>query len=469
MYVCIVSPEGDILLHRHMQAAPAPFLTAVAPYREGLVVAVECLCTWYWLADLGTEHGSPFVLGHALSRKAIHGGTAKNATIDAQKIAALLRGGMLPQASVSPAPRRATRDVLRRRTHLMRKRAELFSHGQNTTSPYNLPESGTKIAYNANREGVAEHCDAPAVQKTMAVDLALLPSDDARLKDLELSRLTTATHHDANPVSLLQTIPGMGNILRLVLLDDIHQIERFPRVQEFASSCRRVKCRKASGGKRLGTSGKTSGTAHLTWAFSEAATRFLRNTPQGQTLLARLEKTHDTGKALSILAHTRGRAVYDMRKRQGAFARDIFLQTSGSRAGEPDASLDPEGMRLPHARWLCQLDCVCARHGVQRPCIPEPWRLIGPPSGCRRDGDGHTRWRVLPLPRSWYSLASHRRSARLLHRTVRGDGSISRAQRIPATRLCNRHARDEGTSIRVWCSDIGWHPNTAITSGHQTD
>ena len=174
MYVCVVSQEGDLLLHRNMQAAPAPFLKAVAPYREGLVVAVECIFTWYWLADLGTEHGIPFVLGHALYMKAIHGGKAKNDKIDSQKIAALLRGGMLPQAYVYPAQMRATRALLRRRTHLMRKRSELLSHVQNTNSQDNLPEIGKKIADQANRDGVAERFDDPAVQKPIAVDLALL-------------------------------------------------------------------------------------------------------------------------------------------------------------------------------------------------------------------------------------------------------------------------------------------------------
>jgi transposase len=125
MYVCILSQEGEILLHRNMKAAPEPFLTAIAPYREGLIVAVECLFTWYWLADLCAAQGIPFVLGPALYMQAIHGGKAKNDQIDSQKIAALLRGGMLPQAYVSPAEMRATRDLLRRRTPLMRKRAEL--------------------------------------------------------------------------------------------------------------------------------------------------------------------------------------------------------------------------------------------------------------------------------------------------------------------------------------------------------
>ena len=77
--------------------------------------------------------------------KAIHGGKAKNDKIDAQKIAVLLRGGMLPQAYVYPAEMRATRDLLRRRLHLTRKRAELLAHIQNTNSQYNLPEIGKKI------------------------------------------------------------------------------------------------------------------------------------------------------------------------------------------------------------------------------------------------------------------------------------------------------------------------------------
>ena len=49
------------------------------------------------------------------------------------------------QAYVYPAEMRATRDLLRRRLHLTRKRAELLAHIQNTNSQYNLPEIGKKI------------------------------------------------------------------------------------------------------------------------------------------------------------------------------------------------------------------------------------------------------------------------------------------------------------------------------------
>jgi transposase len=335
-----------------MKASPDTFLKAIAPYREGLVVAVEGLFTWYGRADRCAQEGIAFVLGHALSRKALHGGQAKNDNIDAQKIAVLLRGGMLPQAAVSPAERRATRDLLRRRTPLMRKRADLLAHVQQTNSPYHVPEIGKQIADTANRDGVAERCDDPAVHKTIAVDLSRITSDDALRKDLALSIRKTAKHHDAQTLYLRHTVPGIGTMLRLVLLYAIHRIARFPSGQDFASSCRVVQCRKESGGKRLGTSGKNIGHAHLTWAFSEAAPLFLRHNPQGQKRLARLEKTHDQGKALSLLAHQLGRAVSCMRKRPEAFDRRMFLQTSGSRAGEPGASLAITGMRLNRARAL---------------------------------------------------------------------------------------------------------------------
>jgi transposase len=310
-----------------MQAAPEPFLRAIAPYRDDLGVAVECIFTWYGLADLCAAEGIPFVLGHALYMKAIHGGKAKNDKIDSQKIAALLRGGLLPQAYVYPVQMRATRDLLRRRTHLMRKRADLLAPVQNTNSQYNLPEIGKKIASKANRDGVAERFADPAVPKTIEVDLALITYYDRLLSDLERTITKTAKQHDANTLYVLQTVPGIGKVLSLVLLYEIHCIDRFPSVQEFASYCRLVKCSKESGGKRLGTSGKKIGNAHLKWAFSEAAALFLRNNPQGQKLLARLEKKHDKGKALSILAHKLGRAVYVMRQRNTAFDRNLFLRS----------------------------------------------------------------------------------------------------------------------------------------------
>ena len=149
--------------------------------------------------------------------------------------------------------------------------------------------------------------------------------------------MKTARQHDANTLYRLQTVPGVGKMLSLVLLYAIHDIHRFPRVQDFVSYCRLVKCTKESAGKRYGTSGKKIGNAYLKWAFSEAAVLFLRNNPAGQKYLARLEKKHGKGKALTVLAHKRARAIYYMLLRGTVCERDTFLNGYGSRAGEPAA------------------------------------------------------------------------------------------------------------------------------------
>jgi transposase len=282
MYVCILDQAGTMLVHKNLPTTPEAFLRIVAPYRDDLIVGVECIFTWYWVADLCQQEGLAFVLGHALYRKALHGGKAKNDKIEAHKIAVLLRGGMLPQAYVYPTEMRATRDLLRRRCHLVHKRAELLAHIQNTNSHYNLPEIGKKLAYQANRAGVAEHFPDPSVRKTIEVDVSLIDHYDKLLGEVERYITRNAKAHDGQTFARLHSVPGIGQILALVILYEIQDIARFPRVQDFVSYCRLVKCAKESGGKRLGTSGKKIGTVHLRWACAEAAGLFLRHNQPGQ-------------------------------------------------------------------------------------------------------------------------------------------------------------------------------------------
>ncbi len=52
MSVCILDTTGQVLVHRNAPSTPAALLETVGPYRADLVVAAECMFTWYWLADL---------------------------------------------------------------------------------------------------------------------------------------------------------------------------------------------------------------------------------------------------------------------------------------------------------------------------------------------------------------------------------------------------------------------------------
>ena len=284
--------------------------------------------TWYWLADLCQEEGIAFVLGHALYMKAIHGGKAKNDKIDAFKIATLLRGGNLPKAYVYPPGMRATRDLLRRRQHLARRRGNLLAHIQNTHHQYNLPTPTAKIAYKANRVGVAEAFADPDARKSVEIDFAMIEHYDQVIREVELHIERRAKQHDPQAYHRLRSVPGIGKILALTILYEVHDIRRFDRVQNFLSYTRLVKCEHSSAGKRLGTGGAKIRNVHLKWAFSEAAALFLRNNPEGQKHLRRVAGRHGKAKALSILAAKLGRTVYLILSRERVFDMERFLARS---------------------------------------------------------------------------------------------------------------------------------------------
>jgi transposase len=326
MYLCVLEHEsGDVVLHRNLRCDPERFLSAIAPYRDELVVGVECIFCWYWLADLCAREGITFVLGHALYMKAIHGGKAKNDRVDSHKIAVLLRAGALPQAYVYPPEMRATRDLLRRRLFFVRKRGELFAHVRTTCHQYNLPTPAGQLLYRCHRATVPDAFDDPIVRTSVETDLALAGHYDGLIRSLERTILGQAKVHDPLTLDLLRTVPGVGTILALTLLYEIHDISRFKRVQDFMSYARLVKSQKSSAGKVMGTSGAKIGNAHLKWAFSEAAVLFLRKNPRGQKHLDRLRSKHGKGKALSILAARLGRASYYMLRRNSAFDMDRFM------------------------------------------------------------------------------------------------------------------------------------------------
>lgn len=325
--VCILDQTGTAVFHGTIAASPQAFLKAVAPYRDGLAVACECMFAWYWLADFCHDEGIPFVLGHALYMKAIHGGKAKTDKIDAKKIAVLLRGGMLPQAYVYPKGMRETRDLLRRRTYLVRRRAEALAHLVNTNSQYNHPPLAKKLAYAANRAEIdlpARFPD-PSARKNVELDLALIGTYDEHIGALELYLTRAAKVDDAQAYARLRSVPGIGQVLGLLLLYEIHDIRRFAEEGQFLSYARLVRCEHESAGKKQGTGGNKIGNAHLKWAFSEATCLLPRASERAKAWLARRERKHGKKRALGALAARLGRAVYHLLRKGEAFDEGRFF------------------------------------------------------------------------------------------------------------------------------------------------
>jgi transposase len=349
--VCVLAHDGGtVVFDRNLPARPDALLHALAPFRDGLVVGVECRFAWYWVADLCQQEQIPFVLGHALSMKAIHGGKAKTDRLDAGKIARLLRGGTFPLAYAYPKGMRQTRDLLRRRTYLVRKRAELLTHLQILNAQDNLAPFGKKLAYAANRAelNVAARFADPSVQTSARIDLAVVDRLDEVIAKLERHLTRTAKVDDVQTYHRLRTIPGVGPVRALILLYELHDVQRFATAGQFLSYARLVRCAHESAGKKVGSGGKKIGNAHLRWAFAEAACLFLRQSERAKRWKQKQAAQRGEGQALAILAAKLGRAVYPMLRKQEAFDEQRFWQGGGpARTGS--SSLSRPGKEAAHA------------------------------------------------------------------------------------------------------------------------
>ena len=327
LYVCILNQNGDVLLHKECSAKADRLLKLITPWLDDLVLGVECMHCWYWVADFCQQHSIEFILGHALYMRAIHGGKAKNDRIDSLKIAQLMRGGNFPLAYVYPKEMRATRDLLRRRTNLVRHGANLKAHVANTTSQYNLPPNKVNLKNVSAREQLRHTFEDQSTQHMIDLDMAVLECYHRELSKIEWYLEQQAKKHRPVYLNLLRTIPGIGRILALTILFEIGEINRFETVQQFASYSRLVKCKAESAGKSYGTQGAKIGNAHLKWAFSEAAVLFLRGNDDAKRYLQRLQRRMSKAKALSALAHKLGRATFFMLKNKTVFDEQRFLSS----------------------------------------------------------------------------------------------------------------------------------------------
>ena len=326
MHVCIVDQAGEVVADRNSAANPEAFLKLIGPFRDGIVVGAECMFAWYWLADCCAEEGIAFVLGHALYMRLIHSAKAKNDRIDAGKIARLLRGGNFPPAYAYPEGMRETRDLLRRRMYLVHERTALVTHVQIVNTQYNLSPLGKNLgeAQQLPRGKIAKRFAHASVQRNVATDLELIEHLDRLLDELERYLVQTAKVDDAVTYARLQTVPGIGKVLGLVLLYEMHAHARFATVGQFLSYARLVRCAHESAGKKVGTGGKKIGNPYLKWAFGEAVCHFVRANERAKKWKQRYAQQHGKGKALGVLAARLARAVYHMLRKGEAFDEARF-------------------------------------------------------------------------------------------------------------------------------------------------
>lgn len=325
LYVCILDDQGNTLVHQKISNDSNALLELLKPYQGNIVVGVECMHCWYWVSDLCEEHAIDFIVGHALYMKAIHGGKAKSDRIDSLKIAKLIRGGNFPLAYTYPKALRATRDLLRRRMHLMRYTSQLKAHVTNSKAQYNLNFKSGNLNTPKNRDALRHAFPVNALQYSIDMDLNLIAFHETELRRVERLVLKDIRQHNHADLHLIKSMVGVGDILGALILLEIGDITRFPTVKHFASYARLVKCQAESAGKIYGTQGNKIGNAYLKWAFSEAAVIYLGNSPLAVAYIEKLHRRMTKAKALSAFAHKLGRTAYYLLKNQQPFDEKKFM------------------------------------------------------------------------------------------------------------------------------------------------
>ena len=317
--VTVLIDEQDQVVYRKRLPNELSLITEqLSGYRDRLQgIVVESTYNWYWLVDGLMDHGYRVHLANTAAIQQYEGLKYTDDTSDARWLAHILRLGVLPQGYIYPKEERAVRDLLRKRSQMVRQRTS------NLLSIQNLITRNTGSSLNGNRiktleaQQVDELLANPDLALAVKANLALMSCADEQTELLE-STVSERVKLRAE-FSFLKTVPGIGQILALTIMLETGEIKRFPTVGDFASYCRCVGSQKLSNGKKKGRGNTKNGNKYLAWAFIEAANFAIRYCSWIKSFYHRKKAKSHGVLALKAVAHKLCRACYYIMKDQVPF------------------------------------------------------------------------------------------------------------------------------------------------------
>ena len=284
-------------------------LRLLEPHREVLEgVAVESTFNWYWLVDGLMDAGYRVHLTNTWAVKQYEGLKYTDDRHDARWLAHLLALGILPEGYIYPKEERPTRDLMRRRSFLVRKRTSFILAMRGAF------ECRTGMRVNSNdlkkwkAEDVIAYVEDPAAAFGITCLLEPMHALSAQIKKIEKAALSRGR---LRPEFVpLETVWGIGKILALTIMYEVGDVARFRKVGNFTSYCRLVNTARLSAGKRKGSGNRKNGNPYLSWAYSEAAHHAVRHHPEAQKYFQRKRAKTNGIIAIRALAHKLARASY---------------------------------------------------------------------------------------------------------------------------------------------------------------
>ena len=309
-YLAIIDETGKRVFKEKLPNDIATITEKLSFYSgtlEGIVV--ESTYNWYWLVDGLMAEGFTVHLANPSAIQKYTGLKHADDKHDAFWLAEMLRLDILPTGYIYPKEERPIRDLLRKRSHLVRLRTSLLISLQNIISR----NCGGKLK-SSDIQCLSEDRVHPLLSGND--DLALAGQVSKNSIDYLTRQIRVIESFIEKRLKLtggyknLVTIPGIGRILGLTIMLETGPVERFEKVGNYASYCRAVASKWTSNGKAKGKGNKKNGNKYLSWAFSEAAELARRYDEQARTYYNRKLRKSNFMIAHSALAHKLARAAY---------------------------------------------------------------------------------------------------------------------------------------------------------------
>jgi transposase len=311
--VVIIDEADQVIVNRRCHNDLSKIASLLAPHQAELAgVVVESTFNWYWLVDGLMALGYEVKLANTVAMKRYDGLKHSGDEDDAGFLAQLLRLGILPTGYIHPPAERALRDLARKRIQLVRTRTQQVLAVENILAR----TSGSRASSNAIKRLSSERVDtlglAGDVALAVQANLAVIETLNTQIGQLEKRLVQGATPRPE--YALLKSVPGIGEVLAIVILLETGDIGRFAQVGNFASYARCVDSTRTSNGKKKGEGNTKNGNAYLVWAFIEAANFARRFSPEAKRFFDRKRAKTNTVVATKALAHKLARASYHILK-----------------------------------------------------------------------------------------------------------------------------------------------------------
>lgn len=309
-YLAIIDEEDTRVFRKKLPNHPDVILTELEPFRKHIQgIVVESTFNWYWLVDLLLENSYNLYLANPAAIQKYKGLKHSDDNHDAFWLAHMLRLGILPTGYIYPKENRPIRDLLRKRGHLVRLRTSLINSLQGIISR----NCGTSL--NSSKiKAVRKDNISPLLSKQE--DLALSGAvskeciDFFTVKIKEIEKAVKEKVKLRDEFNNLLTIPGVGYILALTIMLETGTIDRFKKVGNFSSYCRKVPSKWTSNNKKKGKGNVKNGNKYLAWAFSEAAEMSKLYNDSAKAFFNRKSAKTNRMVAHAALAHKLARASY---------------------------------------------------------------------------------------------------------------------------------------------------------------